>query len=459
METAGNQGHETKLAAEDVDRLEYDYREAMDYLVNLTKFGMNFGLGRIEELLKRVGNPEQKLRVIHVGGTNGKGSTTMMIAGVLEEAGFKIGVFTSPHLQDYRERITINGKMIPKTEVSRLIHTLRPHLEELVQSGVEHPTEFEVNTAMAFMYFAAQKVDFALIEVGLGGAIDSTNVVKPLISVITNVGMDHMDYLGETFGEIAKVKAGIIKPGSITITAVNRPEALQVIREKAQAVGSPLWVVGEDVHWEPRWSGEMEQEFDLVGLHGAYRKLHLRLVGEHQMVNAATAVAACEVLQSEYGVKIERHHIYEGLRKTVWPGRLEMLSLKPKILLDGAHNVDGAMTLVKALELFGRRRLILCLGMLGDKEREKVVELLYPLADEVIITKPNSPRAGNWQYLAELIEAKGKHVTRIEEPRAAVLEAYSRLQPEDMLCVTGSLYMIADARKALLEILLKNKES
>lgn len=456
LKTEKNEAQEVQETTKEVDRLELDYREAMDYLVTLTKFGMNFGLGRIEELLKRVGNPEQGLRVIHLGGTNGKGSTTMLIAGVLKEAGFRVGVFTSPHLHDYRERITINGEMIPKAAVSGLIQTLRPHLEELVQSGVEHPTEFEVNTAMAFMYFAAQKVDFALIEVGLGGAIDSTNVVNPLISVLTNIGMDHMDYLGETLGDIAQVKAGIIKPGSTVITAATRPEALQVIREKAQAVGSQLWVVGEDVHWESQWSGELEQEFDLVGLHGLYQKLRLRLVGAHQVVNAATAVTVCEVLQSEFGVEIEREHIYKGLRKTVWPGRLEMLSLKPKILLDGAHNVDGAETLVKALELFGRRRLILCLGMLGDKEREKVVELLYPLADEVIITRPNSPRAGNWQYLAELIEAKGKPVTRIEEPRAAVLEAYSRLQPEDMLCVTGSLYMIADARQALLDILGKD---
>jgi dihydrofolate synthase/folylpolyglutamate synthase len=322
---------------------------------------------------------------------------------------------------------------------------------------VEHPTEFEVNTAMAFMYFAAQHVDFALIEVGLGGAIDSTNVVKPLISVITNVGKDHMDYLGGTIEEIAQVKAGIIKSGSIAITAASRPEALNVIREKAKSLGIQLWVVGEDVQWEPRWSGELEQEFDLIGLSGPYRKLRLRLVGAHQVVNAATAVTVCEVLRSVYGVEIERKHIYEGLRNTVWPGRLEMISLNPKILLDGAHNVDGAQALVGALDLFSRRRLILCLGMLGDKEREKVVELLAPLADEVIITKPNSPRAGNWQYLGELIEAKGKPVTRIEEPKQAVLEAFSRLQPEDMLCVTGSLYMLADARQALLELLVKDR--
>lgn len=443
---------------QDSEHLEQDYLEAKEYLVNLTKFGMNFGLGRIEELLKRVGNPEKNLKIIHVGGTNGKGSTTMLIAEVLEEAGFRVGVFTSPHLHDYRERITINGEMIPKGEVVGLIRTLRPHLEELVESGVEHPTEFEVNTAMALMYFAAQKVDFALIEVGLGGAIDSTNVVRPLISVITNIGMDHMDYLGGSIEEIAQVKAGIIKKNSVVITAAQRPEALRVIRERANSLGVPLWVVGEDVQYESRWSGELEQEFDLVGLSGAYRKLRLRLVGAHQVINASTAVTVCEVLKAEYGVEIERKHIYEGLRKTVWPGRLEIISLKPKILLDGAHNVDGANALKEALGLFTRQRLILCLGMLGDKEREKVVELLAPLADEVIITKPNSPRAGNWQYLAELIEAKGKPVTRIEEPKEAVLEAYSRLQAEDMLCVTGSLYMLADARQALLERLLEKRE-
>jgi dihydrofolate synthase / folylpolyglutamate synthase len=451
LKTVGKESPEAVMAS----RVEQDYLETMQYIANLTKFGMNFGLNRIEELLKRVGNPERGLRIVHVGGTNGKGSTTMLIAEVLEEAGFRVGVFTSPHLHDYRERITINGEMISKADVSKLIKILKPHLEELVASGVEHPTEFEVNTAMALMYFAAQKVDFALIEVGLGGEIDSTNVVNPLISVITNVGMDHMDYLGETLEEIAQVKAGIIKSGSIVITASNRPEVLKILREKAKLVGTPFWVVGEDVRWDQRWSGELEQEFDLIGLSGSYRKLRLRLVGSHQVVNAATAVTVCEVLKSEYGVEIERKHIYEGIRKTVWPGRLEMLSLKPKILLDGAHNVDGAHALAEALGLFVRRRLIICLGMLGDKEREKVVELLAPFADEVIITKPNSPRAGNWQYLAELIEAKGKPVTRIEEPKEAVLEAYARLQPEDMLCVTGSLYMVADARHALLEVLRK----
>ncbi|XWX60066.1 folylpolyglutamate synthase/dihydrofolate synthase family protein [Desulfitobacterium sp. AusDCA] len=439
------------------EKMEQMYQESLQYLVNLTKFGMNFGLGRIQALLQRAGNPERKLRVIHIGGTNGKGSTSMMVAEILEEAGFKVGLFTSPHLNDYRERITINGQMIPKAEVIHLVHTLRPMLEELVRDGVEHPTEFEVSTALAFMYFAQQKVDYAVIEVGLGGAIDSTNVVEPLISVITNVGMDHMDYLGKTIEEIASVKAGILKPKSVAITASERPEAIKVIRERAKSLNIPLWVIGEDVSWESCWSGELEQEFNLVGLHAKYPKIRLHLVGTHQIKNAATAVTVCEILQSQYGVRIKREDIYNGLKKTTWPGRLEVLSLKPKVLLDGAHNVDGANSLADALKLFKRRRLVLCLGMLGDKEREKVVEILTPLADEVIITKPNSPRAGNWEYLSDLAENRGLPVATIESPALAAIEGFKRLQSEDMLCVTGSLYMIAEAREALLGIIRQKK--
>lgn len=432
---------------------EQAYLEALEYLTNLTKFGINLGLGRIQALLQSVGNPEKKLRVIHIGGTNGKGSTSTMVAKILEEAGFRVGVFTSPHLNDYRERMTINGEMIPKQELTFLVDSLRPHLEQIIQDGVEHPTEFEVSTTLAFMYFAQQKVDFAVIEVGLGGGIDSTNVVQPLISVITNVGMDHMDLLGKTLEEIASVKAGILKSNSVAITAAERSEVLQIIRERAKMLNIPLWVVGEDVRWKSRWSSELEQEFDLSTLHHDYSQLHLRLVGAHQIKNAATAITVCEALESEYGVEIPQEAIYLGLQKIRWPGRLEVLSLEPKVLIDGAHNVDGANSLADALKLFTRRRLILCLGMLGDKEREKVAEILLPLADEVIITKPNSPRAGNWEYLAKLVREKGLPVSTIESPTAAVTEGYQRLHPGDMLCVTGSLYMIAEARVALMNII------
>lgn len=431
--------------------LEQDYQESLKYLVNLTTFGMNFGLERIQELLSRLGNPEKDLRVVHIGGTNGKGSTTVMIARILREAGYKVGVFTSPHLHDYRERMTINGQMIPKEKVIDEIACVRPHLEEMVAEGFEHPTEFEVNTALAFNYFKKENVDFALIEVGLGGAIDSTNVVSPLISVITNVAMDHMDYLGPDVVSIARVKAGIIKPNSMVVTASDNPDVIRILRDEAKAKGVPLWLVGEDVRWESKWSGELEQEFDLIGLHGTYLKLRTHLIGFHQLRNAATAVTVCELLQSEYDANISREAIFAGLREVAWPGRLELLSLNPKILLDGAHNVDGAQSLVQSIPLFSRKRLILCLGMLADKEREKVVNMLVPLADEIVVTRPNSPRAGDWRALGSLAEQYGRPVRCIEDPKEAAIFALSRLEKDDMLCVTGSIYMLADARQALID--------
>ena len=431
--------------------LDQEYAESLQYLANLTTFGINFGLGRIEELLKRLGNPEKVLRIVHVGGTNGKGSTSVMIARILREAGYKVGVFTSPHMHDYRERMVINGQMIPKENVIQVIKRVRPFLENMVAEGFEHPTEFEVSTALALLYFQEESVDYAVIEVGLGGAIDSTNVVTPLVSVITNVGMDHMDYLGSDVVSIAKVKAGIIKPQSVVVTASEDPDVITVLREQAKAMNVPLWLVGEDVHWESKWSGELEQEFDHVGLHSTYLKLRLRLMGLHQLRNAATAITVCEVLQSEYNVKIPREAFYAGLREVEWVGRLELLSLKPKILLDGAHNVDGARALAQALPLYERERLILCLGMLADKEREKVVDMLVPLADELIITRPNSPRAGDWRALGKLAERHGRPVTCLEDPKEAVIFALGRLGEKDMLCVTGSIYMLADARQALID--------
>lgn len=433
------------------NNLDQEYQGSLQYLTTLTTFGINFGLGRIKELLKRMGNPESALRVVHIGGTNGKGSTTVMIARILREAGYQVGVFTSPHMHDYRERMVINGLMISKEDVIHMISRVRPHLEDMVSEGFEHPTEFEVSTALALLYFAEKNVDYALIEVGLGGAIDSTNVVNPLISVITNVSMDHMDYLGSDVVSIAKVKAGIIKPNSVVVTASQDPEVIKVLRDQAKAMEVPLWLVGEDVRWESKWSGELEQEFDLVGLHANYSKLRLRLMGLHQLSNAATAVTVCEVLQSDYGVNIPREAIYAGLREVEWIGRLELLSLKPKILLDGAHNLDGAQALAQAIPLYTRDRLVLCLGMLADKEREKVVKMLVPLADEIIVTRPNSPRAGDWKALGSLAEQFGRPVTCIEDPKEAVIFALTCLGENDMLCVTGSIYMLADARQALID--------
>jgi len=426
------------------------YQEAMEYLQNLTKFGMNFGLGRITELLRRLGNPHRQLKTIHIGGTNGKGSTTAMVAGVLHSAGYRAGTFTSPHLHSYTERYRINGREIERDRVAELITRLRPHLEAMVREGFEHPTEFEVSTAMAFCYFLDEKVDYLVLEVGLGGAIDSTNVVDPLLSVITNVAMDHMDYLGSTLVEIARVKAGIIKPGGPVVTAAANLEALEVIKETCRAKGCPLVQVGRDVRWACGEHSLRGQFFDYCGLDRKLSQLWIPLIGRHQVSNAATALAALEVLSS-WGVHLPESALREGLRNTVWPARLELIGDSPPVLLDGAHNYDGARSLRQALdEYFPDYNVIMVLGMLGDKERARVVAELVPRSRHVVITRPNSPRAGDWRQMAGEACRYVDRVDTVENIEKAVLAGMQLAREGDLVCVTGSLYMVAEAREVVL---------
>ncbi|WP_066632614.1 bifunctional folylpolyglutamate synthase/dihydrofolate synthase [Desulfolucanica intricata] len=429
-----------------------EYREAMDYLQNLTKFGFNFGLGRIEELLRRLGNPHTKLKVIHIGGTNGKGSTTAMLASILEEAGYRVGMFTSPHLHSYTERFRINGKQIKTGRIAQLITRLRPYLDAMVEEGFEHPTEFEVCTAMAFLYFAEEEVDLLLLEVGLGGAIDSTNVVTPLVSVLTNIAMDHMDYLGNSIKEITAVKAGIIKPGIPVVTSAGNPEALEVIQEVCRKNNSALTVIGQQVTPQQLNFSIEGQHFLIDSQNNTYTDLTLPLLGRHQLTNAAVAVAVIEILNQQ-GYNIPEETVRKGLAGTGWAARLEIMHQNPTILVDGAHNLDGVKSLRQALlDYFPEKKIILVLGMLGDKERSKVVAELAPLADSAVITKPNSPRAGDWELLAEEARQYVQKVQVIENISEAVDAALAWAEPEDLVCITGSLYMVAEAREHLLKI-------
>ncbi|MCL6448022.1 MAG: bifunctional folylpolyglutamate synthase/dihydrofolate synthase [Armatimonadetes bacterium] len=439
-----------------------EYEEAMEYLQNLTKFGFNFGLGRIRELLRRLGNPHLSLRVIHIGGTNGKGSTLAMVASILRAAGYKTGTFTSPHLHSYTERYIINGRPISRRRVAQLITGLRPHLDGMVAEGFEHPTEFEVGTALAFQYFFEEQVDFLVLEVGLGGAIDSTNVVeRPLVSVITNVAMDHMDYLGRTVREIAAVKAGIIKGGVPVITAADDPEALAVIGEVAREKQAPFIGVldagQKTVFPFDRQVRYQLNDFSLAGQHltvrsrqGSYENLFLPLPGRHQLANAATAVAVTEVL-IEKGYGISREAVYRGMANTFWPARLEIFPGEPLVVIDGAHNYAGAKSLRRAWDdYFPGRGIILVLGMLGDKERARVVQELAPRARAVVVTKPASPRAQDWQSMAAEARRHVREVYAIEAIREAVVKALRIARREEVVCITGSLYMVAEAREMLL---------
>jgi len=427
-----------------------NFQEAISYVTELGKLGFNFGLSRIEELLRRFDNPHLKLKVIHVGGTNGKGSTVVMVASILQAAGFKVGTFTSPHLHSYTERFRINGKNIPETEVAALIGELRPHIEALAQEGLGHPTEFEVATAVAFLYFSRALVDYLVLEVGLGGTLDATNVVKPLVSVITNVAMDHMDYLGHTLRAIAGEKAGIIKPGVPVVTAAVG-EGLEVIADAARKRACQLIRVGQEVSWEHKELAPEYQSFNIKGRLGVYEDLTLHLLGRHQQVNAATAVAAIEVLM-EQGVAIDVEAVRAGLAAARWPGRFEIIRREPLVILDGAHNVAGAVALRLALtEHFPDRRIVLVIGMLADKERSRVAEVLCPMARAVVVTKPNNPRAGNWQELAQEALHYTDDVYLLEDVGEALQKALTISEIDELVCITGSLYMIAEARQLLLE--------
>jgi len=428
------------------------YMEAMAYLQQLTKFGINLGLGRIEELLKRLGDPHRRIRVIHVGGTNGKGSTCTMISTMLQAAGFKVGLFTSPHLHSYTERYLINGERILPQRVAKLITDFRPHLEAMVAGGFEHPTEFEVSTAMAFVYFLEEDVDYLVLEVGMGGAIDSTNVVSPMVAVITNVAMDHMDYLGQTVKEIAAVKAGIIKLGVPLVTAA-AGEALEVIEGVCCRQGVSPVVVGRDVTWRSANLKNLTpsgESFEVAGRLGGYPDLMVPLLGEHQLVNAATAVACIEVL-IEQGAIVVYPQIREGLAAARWPARLEIVRQQPTVLIDGAHNYDGAVSLRRALDrYFPDRPVLYVLGMLGDKERARVVDVLGPRAGTVIVTRPNSPRAGDWHLLADEARRFTGRVELIESIPEAVGRALELVRPGELVCITGSFYMVAEAREVLM---------
>jgi len=422
-----------------------DYQESMNYLKGLTTFGINLGLDRIKNLLFRLGNPEKNLVCVHVGGTNGKGSTCAMLSSILSRSGMKVGLFTSPHLHSYTERIRINGKDIDEEEIGRLITQMRVHLDQMIQEKVEHPTEFEVSTALALLYFAQQKVDIAIMEVGLGGEIDSTNVISPRLSIITNVGMDHMDYLGPTLEDIARVKAGIIKAGRDVITATDYPEALKVIREKAAREQSDIWEYEKDIMAEPISHTDDGQLFNCRVKEAIFSNLKISLRGEHQLINASLAVAAAVKLG------VGDSAIREGLERAEWPCRLETVRQHPLVVIDAAHNHHGIKVLVHALkEYWPEKKKVLLLGMLADKEREKVAAEIAPLAEKIVITKPNNPRAGEWQQVAEFVRPYVEKVVMEENIFRAVDKALELTCEGEMLLITGSIYMVSEARKYLI---------
>ena len=422
------------------------YTEALAYLESLGAFGIQLGLARIEALLDRLEHPERRFRSVHVTGTNGKGSTTAMIAAVLTEAGIRTGMYTSPHLVDYPERMRIDGIDIAKEDFAVVLDRTRAAVEAMVAGGQESPTEFEVLTAAAFLWFAQERAEIVVVEVGLGGLLDSTNVIVPEVSVITNVTLEHTDRCGDTVEAIAHHKAGIIKPGVPVITGAGGT-ALAVIEAAALQAGASCDVLGRDFVVTDSGYEKGRQKFRLTAGPTALETYSIGMLGRHQSDNAALAVITCQVL-GRTDARLTATAIQNGLWKTAWPGRFEVFSGEPMIILDGAHNPDGIRTLRQTLDdLLPDRAIVFLFGVLADKNHAEMARILFRPIDRAVVVRPNSGRAAAVEEIAREIVGYVAEVETAETIGEGLGLAEEWAGPDGIVCAAGSLYMIGEVRQ------------
>ncbi|QRG69394.1 bifunctional folylpolyglutamate synthase/dihydrofolate synthase [Brevibacillus choshinensis] len=436
------------------------YKQALDWLHGLLRFGQRPGLERMQWVLEELGNPERQVPFIHVAGTNGKGSTCAFLTQMLMEAGYSVGTFTSPYLLDFRERIRYNGSMIPEEDLLQLANEVRVLVERCEkETEFGSPTEFEVITLIAILYFTRVARPAVVVwETGLGGRLDSTNVVVPLVSVITNIGLDHMNVLGDSLVDIAKEKAGIIKPGVPVVTAERRPEVLAVFQEKANETRSTLYHSGTHFSGDQVEEQLGEQQFiyrSILRRHeGSYR---LTMNGIHQTDNASLALMTLDVLRNYFAFMLEEEEMFRGLQQTRWPGRLEIVSPRPLVILDGAHNQEGMEALASSLDRLMPEgaRLHLLFSGLADKPLSKMAESLKPLQsrmDSLHLATFDFPRAAEAKALEEAFYEGGWEEGKLEtvpDWRAFLLSWMREKQSakaDDWLVVCGSLYFIAQVR-------------
>jgi len=425
-----------------------NYQEALEFIEKSHKFGMRLGLENSFKLLELLGNPQDKLKFVHVAGTNGKGSVCSFISNTLKEQGYKVGLYTSPYLETFTERIRLNGENIPEEDVARIITIMKEKIEQMASEGYAYPTEFEIETAMAFYYYWEQDADYVVLEVGLGGRYDATNVIKsPLASVIVSLSLDHIGVLGDTLGKIAYEKAGIIKENSIAVVYKQKKEAEEVIKDVCKEKNTK-YIEADFKHLEVKKSDINSQIFDCTILDEKFENMEIKLIGEHQVNNAVLALTVIKVLRDERHIEISDEAIKRAFLNTRWPGRIEKIKDCPTLIIDGAHNEDGARSLSKALEKnFKGKKMTLLIGMLKDKDIDSVLEILMDKFDKVITTTPDSDRAISCDELKEKIEKYVSDVTAIPKIEDAVKYTLENAQDDDIIISAGSLYMIGHVRQ------------
>jgi dihydrofolate synthase/folylpolyglutamate synthase len=415
------------------------YEQAVEYLYSLQKYGIKFGLSKTSNILKAFGNPHRGQRYVHIAGTNGKGSVAAMVESILRTSGLKVGFYCSPHLVRFTERFRVNGQEIPTEAAATLVEELKA-----VMDPTQPPTFFEVTTAMGLIYFAREKVDIAVIEVGMGGRLDATNVIRPGVSVITNISLDHQAFLGSSLTEIAREKAGIIKRGIDLVTAATQPSVLGIFRKVCKDKKAPFWRVGRDIRYRAAGS-----KISYYGFKRKLKDLELGLAGRYQHRNAALALSVIELLERR-GLRVSEEHIREGLKNAYWPGRLQVVSREPLLILDGAHNPGAIRSLSQAIRGgFRYKRLILVLGVMADKDVRSILRGIVPMADSVVYTRPEYYRAAAPETLMQEASSLGKPGEIQPTLAKALRKARNMADREDLILVTGSLFTVGETMAIL----------
>jgi len=413
-----------------------DFTMAMDYIEEKNKLGSVPGLDNVKELLQRLGNPQNKCKCLHIAGTNGKGSIFSFVEEILLEEGYKVGRYVSPTIFTYLERFQINKEIIPEDEFANLLSIIKKHVDEMVEEGLNSPTAFEIETALAFLYFSEKQVDYALIECGLGGLKDATNVIDtPIISVMASISMDHMEFLGSTQKKIAKHKVGIIKKNSMCVSYPQDRTVTKTIIEKCCKENTNLVFVSKnDLE-------EISSSCDESVFRYKDRTYTIKLIGEHQLLNAATAI---EVINNS-GIKVKEKSIVKGLKNTVWKGRMTKVSEKPLIYVDGAHNEQAWKILKNTVnKYFTNRNIIYIIGVLRDKEYTKMIDTLKNTMSYAITVTPDTPRGLEKETLAKLISDAGVPVATADTPDEAIALAKTQIKSDEVILVCGSLSFISD---------------